>query len=64
MFHPWIKAPKGTGKKTKLMDFLDTVYPNYKQDEKELLKNMLTKKEIKQLAKNAGLTDNEIKSLV
>ena len=46
------------------MEFLDTIYPNYKQDEKELLKTMLSKKEIKQLAKSAGLTDNEIKSLV
>ena len=64
MFHPWIKAPKGKGKKTKVMEFLDTIYPNYKQDEKELLKTMLSKKEIKQLAKSAGLTDNEIKSLV
>ena len=64
MFHPWIKAPTGKGKKTKVMEFLDTIYPNYKQDEKELLKTMLSKKEIKQLAKSAGLTDNEIKSLV
>jgi hypothetical protein len=64
MFHPWIKAPKGKGKKTKLMEFLDTVYPNYKSDEKELLKKILSKKEIKKLAKDVGLTDNEIKQLV
>jgi hypothetical protein len=46
------------------MDFLDTIYPNYKQDEKELLKSLLSKKEVKQLAKSAGLTDHEIKLLV
>ena len=64
MFHPWIKAPKGKGKKTKMMEFLDTVYPNYKSDEKEMLKKLLSKKEIKKLAKDVGLTDNEIKQLV
>jgi hypothetical protein len=64
MFHPWIKAPKGKGKKTKLMEFLDDIYPTLKNDEKELLKKLLTKQDIKQLAKDAGLNDNEIKSLV
>jgi len=47
-----------------MMEFLDTVYPNYKSDEKEMLKKLLSKKEIKKLAKDAGLTDNEIKQLV
>ena len=43
MFHPWIKAPKGKGKKTKRIEFLQSLYPNYKNDEVELLSNILDK---------------------
>ena len=64
MFHPWIKAPKGKGKKTKLFEFLQTLYPNYKNDEITLLFNILDKTEIKQLARDAGLDDKEIKLLI
>lgn len=63
-FHPWIKAPKGKGKKTKLFEFVQECYPNYKQDEIETLLSVLDKKEIKQLAKSAGLDDKEIKNLI
>jgi len=63
-FHPWIKAPKGKGKKTKIFDFIRSCYPNYKDDEVEAMIKILDKKEIKQLAKSAGLDDKEIKLLV
>ncbi len=63
-FHPWLKAPKGKGKKTKIFDFLQSCYPNYKNDEIETLINVLDKKEIKELAKQAGLDDKEIKLLI
>jgi hypothetical protein len=63
-FHPWLKAPKGKGKKTKIFDFLQSCYPNYKNDEIETLISVLDKKEIKELAKQAGLDDKEIKLLI
>lgn len=63
-FHPWLKAPKGKGKKTKIFDFIQSCYPNYKNDEIETLIKVLDKKEIKEMAKQAGLDDKEIKLLV
>lgn len=63
-FHPWLKAPKGKGKKTKLFDFVQSCYPTYKDDEIEVLLNVLDKKELRQLAKSAGLDDKEIKVLI
>ncbi len=64
MFHPWIKAPKGKGKKTKRIEFLQSLYPNYKNDEIDLLSNILDKDAIKQLARDSGLDDKEIKLLI
>ena len=63
-FHPWLKAPKGKGKKTKIFDFLQSCYPNYKNDEIETLISVLDRKEIKEMAKQAGLDDKEIKLLI
>ena len=63
-FHPWLKAPKGNGKKTKIFDFLQSCYPNYKNDEIETLISVLDKKEIKEMAKQAGLDDKEIQLLI
>ena len=63
-FHPWLKAPKGKGKKTKIFDFIQSCYPNYKNDEIETLIKVLDKKEIKEMAKQAGLDDKEIKLLI
>tara|TARA_B100001027_G_C16263057_1_gene330493 strand:- start:1305 stop:1781 length:477 start_codon:yes stop_codon:yes gene_type:complete len=63
-FHPWLKAPKGKRKKTKVLEFLQNCFPNYKNDELELLNEILDKKELKQLARDAGLDDNEVKKLV
>ena len=63
-FHPLLKAPKGKGKKTKIFDFLQSCYPNYKNDEIETLISVLDRKEIKEMAKQAGLDDKEIKLLI
>ena len=40
------------------------LYPNYKNDEIDLLPNILDKDAIKQLARDAGLDDKEIKLLI
>ena len=64
MFHPWIKAPKGKGKKSKVDELLSEAYPNAKLDEKELLKEIMTKDDIRNLAIDLGWEDKEIKLLL
>ena len=64
MFHPWIKAPKGKGKKSKVDELLSEAYPNAKLDEKELLKEIMTKDDIRNLAMDLGWEDKEIKLLL
>jgi hypothetical protein len=62
-FHEYIKfKPKGGDSKTHKV--LETMYPNMKQDELELLAMMTTKSDIKEYAKNLGMDDNAIKKLV
>ena len=61
--HEYIKfKPKGGDSKTHKV--LETMYPNMKQDELELLAMMTTKADIKEYAKNLGMDDNAIKKLV
>jgi hypothetical protein len=61
-YHEWI----GTGKKTKnskKIKILEEVYPNMKDDEIELLLEISTNDELKELARDIGWTDKEIKDL-
>ena len=61
-YHEWI----GLGKKTtntKRVKLLEDVYPNMKQDELELLAEISTNDELKELARELGWTDKEIKDL-
>lgn len=64
-YHEWIgykkKADSTTDKKIK---FLETLYPNYKLDELELLASMYSDAEIKTLAKDLGFDNNQIKKLL
>lgn len=62
-FHEWIGHKKKTGD-NKVLKFLETIYPDMKNDELELLAMMTDKKEIKELAKDMGMTDEELKKLV
>ena len=62
-FHEWIGHKKKTGD-SKVLKFLETIYPDMKNDELELLAMMTDKKEIKELAKDMGMPDDEIKKLV
>jgi hypothetical protein len=61
-FHEWIGYKKKTGD-NKILKFLETIYPDMKNDELELLAMMTDKKEIKEMAKDMGMTDEEIKKL-
>jgi hypothetical protein len=49
-FHPWIGFKKKNGDNGKGIKLLKEIYPNMKEDEIELLANLSTKKELKQLA--------------
>jgi len=61
-FHQWIgfKQKKGD---TKRLKFLLAVYPNRKQDELEMLSQIMTLKELKSLAEQHGYSDKEIDKL-
>ena len=54
-FHQWIGFKKKTSDNNKAAKLIETIYPNMKQDEVELLAATSTKKEIKQLAEEHGI---------
>lgn len=61
--HKWLaikRKSEGSGKKAK---FLQTLYPNAKLDDIELMAKMMDSKELKQLAKDHGYTDKQINDL-
>ena len=61
-FHEWIGHKKKTGN-SKVIQFLEELYPDMKNDELELLASMTSTKDIKQMAKELGMDDKEIKKL-
>ena len=54
-FHPWIGFKKKNGDNGKGIKLLKQIYPNMKEDEIELLANLSTKKELKQLAEEHSI---------
>jgi len=54
-FHPWIGFKKKTQDNNKLVKVLEEIYPNMKQDEIEMLANINSKKDIKQLAEDHNI---------
>jgi len=59
-FHEWIGHKKKSGTGGKKLKFLEEIYPNRKQDELELLANLSTDKEIKDLARTHGVDEATI----
>lgn len=55
-YHQWIGL-KQKGKGTKAVKLLQQIYPNMKDDEVELLAQLSTTKELKQLAEEHGIED-------
>ena len=53
-FHPWIGFKKKTSN-NKAFNLLLEIYPNMKQDEVEILAELSTKRELKQLAEEHGI---------
>jgi len=61
--HDWIKQKKRDSGNNKIVKFLRQVYLNYKEDELELLVQINDADDIKQLAREHGMSDKEIKAL-
>lgn len=59
-FHQWIGNKKKTGNGNKKIKFLEEVYPNKKRDEIELLAEIATDKDIKDLARKYGMDEATI----
>ena len=59
--HYWQGAKKKEGSNSKAVKFVTQLYPHMKQDEVELLASINTTKELKELAKQLGWTDPDIK---
>jgi hypothetical protein len=62
-YHEWIKLERKAQQGGKKMKFLQTIYPAYKLDDLNVLASMYTDKDIKQLAKDHGWDDKQIKEL-
>lgn len=59
-FHEYIPFKKKTSN-DKVLKFLESKYPNMKRDELELMAALMDKNEVKQLAKDLGMEDKDIK---
>ena len=60
--HDWIKQKKREGSNNKAVKFLRQIYPEYKEDELELLAQINDTADLKKLAKEHGWDDKRIKS--
>ena len=59
-FHHWLGNKKKTGNGNKKIKFLEEIYPNRKRDEIELLADVSTDKDIKELARKYGMDEATI----
>jgi hypothetical protein len=59
-FHQWLGNKKKTGTGGKKLKFLEEIYPNKKRDELELMADLATDKEIKDLARKHGMDEATI----
>jgi hypothetical protein len=62
-FHEWIGYKKKTGD-SKVYKFLETLYPGMKDDELELKSMLMDTKEAKELARDMGMSEDEIKKIL
>ena len=59
-FHPWLGNKKKTGSGGKKLKFLAEIYPNKKMDDLELMAELATDKDMKELARKHGLDEATI----
>lgn len=62
-YHPWVKANGPASKTAEVDGFLKELYPGCNSTELSLLRSQHNAASIKQLAKDAGKTDAEVKQL-
>ena len=62
-FHEWLGLKRKKDGSSKAVKVLAEIYPNSKIEDVELLATQLTKKDIKQLAKDHGWEDKKINEL-
>jgi hypothetical protein len=62
-FHEWMALKRKADPGSKKTQFLQTIYPNAKLDDLEILSKMMDTKQVKQLAKDHGYTDKQINDL-
>lgn len=62
-FHEWIGYKKKTGD-SKVYKFLELIYPNMKDDELELKSQLMDIKDAKELARDLGWSEDEIKKIL
>ena len=62
--HDWIKQKKRDSGNNKTIKFLRQIYPDYKDDELELLVKINTAADIKQLAREHGWDEKRLKEIV
>lgn len=60
--HDWIKSKKRESSNSRAVKFLRQIYPVYSEDELELLAQINTAADLKQLAREHGWDDKRIKS--
>jgi len=61
-FHPWIKPGKKKGK-NKIQAEISKLHPNMRYDELDLFESLNTKADLKNMFKDAGYPDKEIKDI-
>lgn len=59
-FHQWLGNKKKTGNGNKKIKFLEEIYPNRKSDEIEMMAELSTDKDIKDLARTYGMDEATI----
>lgn len=59
--HYWQAAKKKDAANSKAVKFIIKLYPTLKEDEAELLAKLNTDKDLRDLARSTGMTDQEIK---
>jgi len=62
-FHPYIKPPTSRKKKNKISEWLSEQYPLLKVDEIAMLQEINDTEDLKNLARDAGMTDKKISEL-
>jgi hypothetical protein len=62
-YHEWMGVKKAKNSSSKSVKFLSEIYPNEKMSDLELLATKLTKKDLKQMAKDRGWEDKKINDL-